>query len=59
MLAAACWPRQERRPTCRPSAHSRRFFDWLQARYARGLDWALHHRGPVLLPAGRGHPQRF
>ena len=28
---------------------TRRFFDWLQDRYARGLDWALHHRGPVLL----------
>jgi multidrug efflux pump len=28
---------------------TRRFFDWLQGRYARGLDWALHHRGPVLL----------
>lgn len=28
---------------------TRRFFDWLQARYGKGLDWALHHRGPVLL----------
>ena len=28
---------------------SRRFFDRLQAAYARQLDWALAHRGPVLL----------
>jgi len=28
---------------------TRRFFDWLQGRYGKGLDWALHHRGPVLL----------
>jgi len=28
---------------------SRRFFDRLQAGYARQLDWALAHRGPVLL----------
>jgi multidrug efflux pump len=28
---------------------SRRFFDGLHARYARRLDWALNHRGPVLL----------
>ncbi|WDF73186.1 efflux RND transporter permease subunit [Novosphingobium sp. KACC 22771] len=29
--------------------HSRRFFDWLHSRYARRLEWALNHRGPVLL----------
>jgi len=28
---------------------SRRFFDWLHRNYARQLDWALAHRGPVLL----------
>ena len=28
---------------------SRRFFDWLHRGYARQLDWALAHRGPVLL----------
>jgi multidrug efflux pump len=28
---------------------SRRLFDWLQRSYARQLDWALEHRGPVLL----------
>ena len=28
---------------------ARRFFEGLQARYARRLDWALSHRGPVLL----------
>jgi len=28
---------------------SRRFFDWLHRSYARQLDWALRHRGPVLL----------
>jgi multidrug efflux pump len=28
---------------------SRRFFEWLQRNYARQLDWALRHRGPVLL----------
>ena len=28
---------------------TRRLFDWLQARYTRALDWALDHRGPVLL----------
>ncbi len=30
-------------------ATSRRFFDWMQRNYARRLDWALAHRGPVLL----------
>jgi multidrug efflux pump len=30
----------------------RRFFDGLHARYARRLDWALNHRGPVLLLLG-------
>ena len=29
-------------------AGSARFFDWLQGTYARQLDWALRHRGPVL-----------
>ena len=28
---------------------SRRLFDWLQRSYARQLNWALNHRGPVLL----------
>ncbi len=28
---------------------SRWFFDWLQRNYMRQLDWALGHRGPVLL----------
>ncbi len=28
---------------------SRRVFDWLQRSYARQLNWALNHRGPVLL----------
>ena len=28
---------------------SKRFFDWLHRSYARQLDWALNHRGPVLL----------
>jgi multidrug efflux pump len=28
---------------------SRRFFDWLHRSYTRQLDWALGHRGPVLL----------
>ncbi|EGD58335.1 RND transporter, HAE1/HME family, permease protein [Novosphingobium nitrogenifigens DSM 19370] len=28
---------------------SRRLFDWMQRSYARQLDWALRHRGPVLL----------
>ena len=27
---------------------SRRLFDWLQRSYARQLNWALNHRGPVL-----------
>ena len=30
-------------------AASKRLFDWLHASYARQLDWALAHRGPVLL----------
>lgn len=29
-------------------AGSARAFDWLQRTYARQLDWALRHRGPVL-----------
>ena len=28
---------------------SRRLFDWMHRGYARQLDWALNHRGPVLL----------
>jgi len=28
---------------------SRRLFDWLHRNYTRQLDWALDHRGPVLL----------
>ena len=28
---------------------SKRFFDWLHRQYTRQLDWALNHRGPVLL----------
>jgi len=30
-------------------ARSRALFEWLQRSYARQLDWALNHRGPVLL----------
>ena len=30
-------------------SRSKRFFDWLHRLYARQLDWALAHRGPVLL----------
>ncbi|HZU51290.1 MAG TPA: efflux RND transporter permease subunit, partial [Sphingomicrobium sp.] len=47
MLAARLLRREEREG--RVMATARKSFDWAQARYARVLDWALDHRGAVLI----------
>ncbi|NBC35172.1 nodulation protein [Novosphingobium sp. FSY-8] len=49
MSARILAPHDDTQPMPRLFTASKAFFDRLQGRYARQLDWALAHRGPVLL----------